>query len=161
MRIVVCILTTIVILFAQSAGPKTAFPLDVYPSTLSKNAVCVHLSGADVATAKSSKTKAGELAAQTATKMINLAGIPSSLTAKAATLPVWSALCGKYTYDIYEATKQAPPGSNVTLQYGVDIAGVKRVWAASAAADLAVPGTPAYKAALAVLNAFDNALLVK
>ena len=137
-----------------------AYSLDVYESPLSTNAICVSLDEDEVSFAKQSLNNALELGRETATQVLLLAGVPESVTGKVASIAVWSVLCNKYSKNIYKYSKSTPEGSSLTLKYyGVNLEGVRRIWAASGLADHAMPGSELTKALISTLNEFINASL--
>jgi hypothetical protein len=126
----------------------------VQESTISEDQVTVILSADEVERSRSS-AGANIVGADVATKMLGLAGVPSSVTGKVASIAVWSILCEKYTLDIKRACAKAAEGSSLTLKYHVNLDGVRDVWRASEAADLAAPGGPA----VSLLNTSINMLM--
>ena len=137
-----------------------AYALDVYESTLSKNAICVSLNDSEVSFAKQSRKNSTILGRATATQVLSLAGVPESVTGKVASVAVWSVLCNKYSKAIYKYSKKTSDGSNLTLKfYGVNLEAVRKIWSASSLADHAMPGSELTKALISTLNEFINASL--
>jgi len=132
------------------------YGLDVYESSLSKKSVVVLLSADDVARARVSYAYANQLGAETAWRMIRLAGIPESVSGKVAGTGVWAVLTAKYGADIYYNSKNLGRGRSVSLKYRVDLAGVRRVWSASSYADKAMPGSKGTKKIVNIINTFIN-----
>ena len=132
------------------------YGLDVYESSLSKKSVVVLLSADDVARARVSYSYANQLGAETAWRMIRLAGIPESVSGKVAGTGVWAVLTAKYGADIYYNSKNLGRGRSVSLKYRVDLAGVRRVWSASGYADKAMPGSKGTKKIVNIINTFIN-----
>lgn len=154
-RISTMTLATLSILFEL----PTASAVTVAESTLSKNAVVVTMTASEV---KEAKTRTGsiKLGATVAKEMILLAGVPESMTGKFAAVSVWAILCAKYEGDIRDYASKTPDGNNLTLKYsGVDLDGVRRVWAATEAADHAIPGGELIKMILDTINKLANAFL--
>ena len=138
----------------------SAFAVDVYESTLSKNAICVSLNDSEVSFAKQSRENSTVLGRETASQLLVLAGVPESVTGKVASIAVWSVLCNKYSKAIYKQSKKTSVGSNLTLKfYGVNLDAVRKIWSASSIADHAMPGGEVTKALVSTLNDFINASL--
>ena len=135
------------------------YGLDVYESSLSKKSVVVLLSADDVARARVSYSYANQLGAETAWRMIRLAGIPESVSGKVAGTGVWAVLTAKYGADIYYNSKNLGRGRSVSLKYRVDLAGVRRVWSASGYADKAMPGSKGTKKIVNIVNTLINSSL--
>ena len=110
------------------ASISTSEAIEVYESTLSKNAVNVHLSSEEVANAKASKKYSGRAGREVGEQMLGLAGIPESITGKVAAMVVCETLCLKYKHDIQRAVKDVPKGNSVTLKYYVNLEGVRDLW---------------------------------
>ena len=139
------------------------YGLDVYESSLSKKSVVVLLSADDVARARVSYAYANQLGAETAWRMIRLAGIPESVSGKVAGTGVWAVLTAKYGADIYYNSKNLGlykgRERSVSLKYRVDLAGVRRVWSASGYADKAMPGSKGTKKIVNIVNTLINSSL--
>lgn len=131
----------------------------VEESTLTRNSVVVILTAQEVEEAKK-PSGATKLGIEVAWKMIRLAGVPESVSGKVAAVGVWAVLQRKYEYDIHSAAKKLPAGNNLTLKYsGVDLEGVRKVWAASGAADHVMPGSELTKLIIDTINKLINAIL--
>lgn len=119
----------------------------------------VHLDSNELANAKQNVYLARQLAAEGATGMLGAVGVPESVTGKASTLLVWPALCDRLAADFRRTAREVPAGQNVTLRYEVNIRGLRALWAASGEADKLVPGSPATKAVIEIVNKLANAFL--
>ena len=139
---------------------STSEAIEVYESTLSKNAVNVHLSSSEVTNAKASKKYCGRAGREVGEQMLGLAGIPESITGKVSAMTVCESLCLKYRHDIRKAVRNVPKGNSVTLKYYVNLEGVRTLWRLSdeVGDDLMLIGG-ATKTILGVANELTNARL--
>ena len=139
--------------------PGSTYAVEVAESSLSRDAVVVELTGAEGALATESRSECARLGAETARKMIALAGVPESFSGKVASLGVWTTLTAKYAQDIRSAARQAPQGYMIALKYRVNIEGVRRVWHSSGAADHVLPGSDLTRVFVTIVNEFINGVL--
>lgn len=152
-------LFVVVLLVTGWSQINTVKAVSVEESRLSKNSVVVRLTAQEVEKARK-KTNATIYGADVARKMLRLAGVPESVSGKVAAVAVWAVLCRKYEGDIYRYAKKTPKGNNLTLKYsGVDLEGVRKVWAASGAADHVMPGGEVTKMIINTINRLLNAVL--
>ena len=133
---------------------------EVYESTLSKNSIIISLSPDEVAQARKSKDNSRKIAVRAAWKVLELTGIPESVTGKVAGLAVWDVLVLKYTSDIYKLTRNLTERQAISIKYlGVNINAVRAIWTVSEAGDELMPGSEATKQAVDVINTLINAYL--
>jgi len=144
---------TIVLLIAT----QNAQALRVYESQLSSNAVMVQISDEEAKAIVDDPDVAARLASEVTIQMLEIVGIPSSITGKVAMAPVAVVLSSKYSADIYRLSKKY--GQGFTMKYHVDLEGVRQMWDISEVGDEIIPGTPAARAVLDVINRLVNTAL--
>ena len=155
-RIVMGIIVALVLMIMSIP----AFSVDVYVSTLTKDAICVRLTEQDILSVQNDASTAQYLGREIAYDLIEEAGIPESITGKVAAFVAWVPLCEKYTLDIKRVAKEIPRGSPVTLKYsGVNLNGVRKLWRASAVGDYILPGGQLTKQAADAINRIINIYL--
>ncbi len=146
-----------VLLFVIFPGVSSA--LDVYESTLSKNKVLIRVSDSEAQKVSRDQRYATALGIEAAKQMLLLSGIPESITGKVAAAGTAQGLSSKYASDIYSHARKYKQG--FALQYQVDLPGVRTLWKASGQGDPFIPGTPAAKAILDIVNRLANYELQK
>lgn len=133
----------------------------VEESQLTEDAITVILTEREVLILQESTDRdAYRLGEQVAFKLIDLAGIPESITGKVAAFTAWVPMVEKYTRDMKQAVKDVPRGNSLTLKYqGVNLEAVRRLWNVSAAGDYIMPGGELTRKAAGTANDILNIYL--
>ncbi len=136
------------------------FGQEVYKSSFSNEKVNVLLTAQEIWKVKTNRNYSDILGSNVAWQMIKLSGIPESITGKVAGLAVWTILQRKYASDIERLAKTTKKCYNVTLQYKVNLEGVRKIWELSKYGDHIMPGSESSKQIIDLVNKLINSALI-
>ena len=117
----------------------------------------VQFSPDEVDLARHSKRASLRLASHAARRFLEIAGVPDSITGKAALLPIWAGLTARMSGQFHSLASKTSKGHSLTLKYRVNLSGVRAVLKAARHADGTIPASQHHKVALKVANIVINA----
>jgi hypothetical protein len=146
------IILLVVALFGATA--TDAYALRAYESRLSKNRLLIVVGDEEAKRVAHDKSYRMRLGEEAASKALRVVGLPSSLTGKAAAMTTAIPLAQKYGLDIERYARKYKQG--FTLQYHVNIQGLRQLFSAAEIGDILVPGGPGVSAVNTLVNAMES-----